>query len=227
MVQFSFIATAFISVLLRASGFEYERRQMTPCISQCGNIYTAATSCTEGDCLCPTVLLSGEACLSCWATINASVVAEVSSAVAYCTSASNCSSQCSGLFSAALSCGTNYTCLCPALATNAPSCLSCFAAGTPNQTDAIFISSVLATDCQGLLTTPPVMSTITSGPSLTGAVPSTGAPSPSGGVSSSTSRPSAQASSGAWKCGAHVSETGFLQMTIFIAFVAGLFFGFI
>jgi len=224
MVQFSFIATAFISIILRVSGFGYERRQITPCISQCGNIYTAATSCTGGDCLCPTVLLSGEACISCWATINATVVAEVSSAVAYCTSASNCSSQCAGVFSAALSCGANYTCLCPALTTNAPSCISCFAMGTPNQTDAVFISSVLATDCQALLTTPPVVSTITSMPST---VPSTGAPTPSGGVSTSTSSPSVQASSGAWKFGADVSETGFIQMTIFIAFVASLFFGFI
>ena len=220
MVRFSFIAAAFVNILLGVSGSGYERRQITPCISQCGNIYTAATSCTDGECLCPTMLLSGEACISCWATMNSTIVAEVSSAIAYCTSASNCSSQCAGLFSAVLSCGTNYTCLCPALSTNAPSCISCFAAGTPNQTDVVFISSVLATDCQAVLTTPPVTPPITSGPT----VPATGAPAPSPGAPTSTSSLPAQATSGTWKFGANVSGTGSIQTVMFIAFVASLFF---
>lgn len=59
----------------------------TQCSSQCGLVYSAAASCSEVSCICPTVLAQGPQCSSCWLTVNATEAIVIGSILTACQTA--------------------------------------------------------------------------------------------------------------------------------------------
>jgi len=59
-----------------------------PCItnSACSSIFSAADACSDDACFCPTALALGSACSQCYATVNATLAADLSSAMVGCAS---------------------------------------------------------------------------------------------------------------------------------------------
>lgn len=199
---------------------EHNRRQL-PCASQCGNILSAATSCTDLNCLCPTVLLSASPCGSCLVTANATYATALQSLVADCTSPEICVSQCSGIISAATACSTNLTCICPVLSASGSSCIACLTSATPNQTDALFVSSYLATDCHGVTSASSSKIPLTSPMSgTTASVSATGTTS-----SQPTASQTMQSKSGAWS--GRIGTEMYIELVMVGAIMAGLFGAFV
>jgi hypothetical protein len=56
------------------------------CGVQCSNIDVAMTSCINDACFCPTLLVSGAECSSCWATENVTAANDIGSAISICIS---------------------------------------------------------------------------------------------------------------------------------------------
>jgi hypothetical protein len=109
-----------------------------PCTSLCANIRSAGASCTNYDCLCPTVLISGAACSSCLVTVamNTTQAAQIAAILSTCEHPDACVSECSNIAMAAGMCGSNLGCLCPTVLASGSGCLSCLQASHTNPTDA-------------------------------------------------------------------------------------------
>ena len=125
-----------------------------PCSAQCNSIGVAATSCPNDACFCPIVAVSGSACSQCFATVNITEAAVISSVMAVCSSeypittaptptaapvANPCEASCNNINVAATSC-PNDACFCPILEMSGSVCSQCWA--TVNITQASVVSSI-------------------------------------------------------------------------------------
>lgn len=211
----------------------YPRQSPTGiCTSYCENIRSAGTSCSNYDCLCPTVFPSASACSSCLATVlkNATQAAEVASLLSICGNPDACVPQCHNIAAAASSCGlTNLGCLCPTILASGSGCISCLQASHTNPTDAAIISAYLATECVRTTgtTNASATSVMASTTGLTASLSATSVPPTSTQLKSSSS--AAVLSSGAWssKFGAELLGLGYTQMIVFLTIVTYLFSAFI
>jgi hypothetical protein len=208
----------------------YPRQSPTGiCTSYCDNVSSAGKSCTNYDCLCPTVFQSAAACSSCLATVlmNGTQAADVASLLSVCANPDACVPQCHNVAAAASSCGlTNFGCLCPTIQASGPGCISCLQASHTNPTDAAIIAFYLATECVGITgafnasAVSPVTSTTGSSASTSAVsvtLTSTSPPTSSAPLRSGSSSSSAVvASSGAWspRFGAGTLGVGYIQMLV-------------
>ena len=225
--MFSIVLVLGISALIGVHGEKLYRRQ-EQCEEQCGNI-VAATTCTNFDCLCPTVLVSAGACSSCLAAVNATEAAAVGSVLSACASPTGvCAPQCAIVLAAATACSTNLYCLCPTILASGPSCIACLTESKINPTDASLIASYIATDCQGPASTTSQSSSSSPVSTITSTTGSTASSSlisttPTGSSQlSSSSSPSIASKSEAWSSKFNVEVFGYTQMIMVLAIVAGL-----
>ena len=131
-------------------GLDFNRRQVN-CDPQCANVAVAATVCSNAQCLCPTLSASGPACVNCLsASGDATGAYSISSYLAtecpLLASVEVCSARCASVTSLATACNSKAECICPTLSVIGPPCASCLAVLSDNS-DAIYVSSILATDC--------------------------------------------------------------------------------
>ena len=178
-----------LAVRVLADGIDaHLQRRQENCPNQCGVIDSAANSCTDDACFCPTAVALGPACSQCLSTVNVTQAQIVGSAISICESefptltphttgpaaptqsAGQCP-QCSIIDSAVEACSDDV-CLCPTLIQLGPGCSSCLA--TVNATEAAILGSAI-TICKteftpsataGLTTHP----TPTFGPSVTAVI---------------------------------------------------------
>jgi len=138
-------------------------RQLAPiipsqCLSQCSPLIEAIASCTDDQCLCPTLVSQGPPCTSCVASYTADVATALGAGIPVCQSEnltsstpSECSSQCSRITQAALVC-IDDSCYCPILLADGPQCSECWA--SDNIASANFYGSQI-TGCRSELATLP------------------------------------------------------------------------
>jgi hypothetical protein len=151
-----------------------------PCSVQCNSINVAATSCANDACFCPIVEVSGSACSQCYATVNITQAAVMSSVMVGCSSqypittgpaptappgGSPCSASCSNINVAASSC-PNDACFCPVLEVSGSVCAQCWA--TVNVTQASVVTSVMSgCSAQYPITSAPPLTPLPNSPNAT------------------------------------------------------------
>jgi hypothetical protein len=220
------------------------RQAADPCSAQCGNIDSAASSCTDDACFCPTLIAQGPQCTGCWQTVNVTEASAIASIMTQCqlelasasvtqppasqtpSSPTACSAQCAGIDAAASSC-TNDACFCPTLIAQAPKCTACWA--SVNATEAGLIASIYS-GCQSELGTASQAATAGANPHSTEEF----APQTTGPVATGTSGSSSQTGSGSVATTSHKSSAGivvgmsmngmgYFQTVVFLSILAGFF----
>ena len=110
--------------------------------------------CSNAQCLCPTLSASGPACADCASACGdkagaCSISSYLNTECPLLASIEVCSARCASVNSLATACDSQAKCVCPTLSVIGPPCAACLSV-LSDHTDALYVSSFLATECPSL-----------------------------------------------------------------------------